>query len=43
MECIYCKAVLQTAYSLKQHQNTAKYCLSKQNKDLLHQHFMWCL
>ena len=38
MECIYCKAVLQTVYSLKQHQNTAKYCLSKQNKDLLHQH-----
>lgn len=38
MECIYCKAVLQTSYSLKQHQNTAKYCLSKQNKDLLHQH-----
>ena len=38
MECIYCKAILQTAYSLKQHQNTAKYCLSKQNKDLLHQY-----
>lgn len=38
MECIYCNAVLQTAYSLKQHQNTAKYCLSKQNKDLLHKH-----
>ena len=38
MECIYCQAVLQTAYSLKQHQNTAKYCLSKQNKDFLHEH-----
>ena len=38
MECIYCKAILQTAYSLKQHQKSAKYCLSKQNKDLLHEH-----
>jgi hypothetical protein len=34
MDCIYCKAVLQTAYSLKQHQKTAKYCLSKQYKDI---------
>jgi hypothetical protein len=38
MECAYCKAILQTAYSLKQHQKTAKYCLSKQNKDILHEH-----
>ena len=38
MECTYCKAILQTAYSLKQHQKTAKYCLSKQNKDILHEH-----
>ena len=38
MECKYCKAILQTLYSLKQHQKTAKYCLSKQNKDLLHEH-----
>jgi hypothetical protein len=38
MECVYCKAILQSAYSLKQHQKTAKYCLSKQNKDILHEH-----
>ena len=38
MECKYCKSILQSVYSLKQHQKTAKYCLSKQNKDLLHEH-----
>ena len=38
MECKYCKSILQSVYSLKQHQKTAKYCLSKQNKDILHEH-----
>lgn len=32
MECEYCKQVLKTAGVLKKHQNTAKYCLTKQNK-----------
>jgi hypothetical protein len=32
MECEYCEQILQTQSSLKQHQKTAKYCLSKQNK-----------
>jgi len=32
MECEYCNQVLRTSSSLKQHQKTAKYCLSKQNK-----------
>ena len=32
MECEYCKQVLKTPAALKKHQNTAKYCLSKQNK-----------
>ena len=32
MECEYCKQILKTPAALKKHQNTAKYCLSKQNK-----------
>jgi len=32
MECLYCKTVLKTISSLNQHQKTAKYCLSKQQK-----------
>ena len=32
MECEYCKQVLKTQAALKKHQNTAKYCLFKQNK-----------
>jgi hypothetical protein len=32
MECEYCQTVLKTLSSLNQHQKTAKYCLSKQNK-----------
>ena len=32
MECEYCKQILKTAGVLKKHQNTAKYCLTKQNK-----------
>jgi hypothetical protein len=32
MECEYCKQLLKTPAALKKHQNTAKYCLSKQNK-----------
>jgi hypothetical protein len=38
MECEYCKQILKTSSSLKQHQKTAKYCLSKQNKDLSNDH-----
>ena len=38
MECEYCKQILKTASSLKQHQKTAKYCLSKQNKKLSNDH-----
>ena len=33
MECLYCKTVLKTLSSLNQHQKTAKYCLSKQNRE----------
>jgi hypothetical protein len=32
MECEYCKQVLKSPGVLKKHQNTAKYCLAKQNK-----------
>jgi hypothetical protein len=32
MECEYCKHVLKSIGVLKKHQNTAKYCLAKQNK-----------
>lgn len=32
MQCEYCEKVFSTQYSLKKHQNTAKYCLVKQNK-----------
>jgi len=38
MECEYCKQILKTASSLKQHQKTTKYCLSKQDKKLLNGH-----
>lgn len=34
MECVHCKSILKTSYSLKQHQKTAKYCLIKQNKSV---------
>jgi len=34
MECKHCKKILQTSSALKKHQNTAKYCLSRQNKDI---------
>jgi hypothetical protein len=33
MECEYCNQILRTSSSLKQHQKTAKYCLTKQNKE----------
>ncbi len=33
MECIFCKKVLGTKYSLQHHQKTAKYCLSLQGKN----------
>jgi len=32
MQCEYCEKVFSSQYSLKKHQNTAKYCLVKQNK-----------
>ena len=38
MECEYCKQILKTASSLNQHQKTAKYCLSKQNKEPIKEH-----
>ena len=38
MECKYCNQILKTASSLKQHQKTTKYCLSKQNKKLSNDH-----
>jgi hypothetical protein len=33
MECQYCNQILKTLGALKKHQNTAKYCLNKQNKN----------
>jgi hypothetical protein len=33
MECQYCNQILKTQGALKKHQNTAKYCLTKQNKN----------
>ena len=38
MECEYCKQILKSASSLNQHQKTAKYCLSKQNKEPVNEH-----
>ena len=38
MECEYCNQILKTVSSLKQHQKTAKYCLSKQDKKLSNDH-----
>jgi len=39
MECEYCKQILKTSSSLKQHQLTAKYCLSKQNKEPIKEYY----
>jgi len=38
MECEYCNQILKTAGALKKHQNTAKYCLIKQNKSAPEEH-----
>ena len=38
MQCEYCEKVLSTLSSLKNHQKTVKYCLSKQNKQLIKEH-----
>jgi hypothetical protein len=38
MECQYCNQILKTQGALKKHQNTAKYCLTKQNKNALVEH-----
>jgi hypothetical protein len=38
MECEYCSHVLKTQGALKKHQNTAKYCLAKQNKQASLEH-----
>ena len=39
MECEYCNQILKTPSSLKQHQLTAKYCLSKQNKEPIKEYY----
>ena len=39
MECEYCNQILKTSSSLKQHQMTAKYCLSKQNKEPIKEYY----
>ena len=39
MECQYCNQILKTLSSLKQHQLTAKYCLSKQNKEPIKEYY----
>jgi hypothetical protein len=39
MECEYCNQILKTSSSLKQHQLTAKYCLSKQNKEPIKEYY----
>ena len=39
MECQYCNQILKTTSSLKQHQLTAKYCLSKQNKEPIKEYY----
>jgi hypothetical protein len=39
MECQYCNQILKTPSSLKQHQLTAKYCLSKQNKEPIKEYY----
>ena len=39
MECQYCNQILKTSSSLKQHQLTAKYCLSKQNKEPIKEYY----
>jgi hypothetical protein len=38
MQCEYCEKVLTTLSSLKHHQKTVKYCLAKQNKEVIKQH-----
>ena len=38
MECVHCGSILKTESSLKQHQKTAKYCLTKQNKPINHEY-----
>ena len=38
MECKYCNQILKSASSLNQHQKTAKYCLSMQNKEPIKEH-----
>ena len=38
MQCEYCEKVLSTLSSLKNHQKTVKYCLAKQNKQLIKEH-----
>lgn len=38
MECVYCGAILKTEVTLKNHQKTAKYCLTKQNKTSEYEH-----
>ena len=38
MECEYCSSVIKTYGALKKHQNTAKYCLAKQNKTSIIEH-----
>ena len=35
MECQYCKKILKTASSLRQHQKTTKYCLALQNRKII--------
>jgi hypothetical protein len=38
MQCEYCEKVLTTLSSLNHHQKTVKYCLAKQNKEVIKQH-----
>jgi len=38
MECEYCGNVIKTYGALKKHQNTAKYCLAKQNRSVTIEH-----
>jgi hypothetical protein len=38
MECEFCNSFFSSSYSLKKHQNTAKYCLAKQNKKAPEEH-----
>lgn len=38
MQCEYCDKILISLSSLKNHQKTVKYCLAKQNKELIKEH-----